>query len=180
MAGRGRLYGALCAAIFGASAASAEPAPVGASDEAVRAFRPPPADLHTFQRPFYFHKDGVPIELARADILECRDYAAKAVLWARIPDRVPVAEKAVKPEATGSGIISPLAAGVVLSLFGGAEQRKIAAANLRKCMGFKGYRRYALSEPLWEWLNRGEAAEILDRQARIASGSAPAAPWLDP
>lgn len=154
---------------------AAAPAP---SEAAVLAFRPAPGDETKYQRHFYFHRQGVALDAARADIVECRGYAAGVVLWARLPDRVPAPGKEIAPQATGSGIISPLVAGAVLDIFGGAEERKIVGANLRKCMGFKGYRRYGLSEPLWEWLNAGDDA--VDRQARIASGPAPAAKWLDP
>ncbi|HEX6375351.1 MAG TPA: hypothetical protein VFZ91_06485 [Allosphingosinicella sp.] len=176
----GRLRRTIFATAFGGWAAVAQAGDSAGSEAAVLSFRPAPGSETRFLRHVYFHKPGIRLETARADIAECRSYAGSAILYPQVPARIPVEADAVAPEALGGGGMTPLVAQAALGIFGGPEQRKIAAANMRKCMGFKGYRRYGLSEPLWEWLNDRDPSQAVERQARVAAGPAPAAPGLDP
>jgi hypothetical protein len=158
-----------------AAAAAAEAAP--ADEGAFLAYRP--ADGETFTRHFFFHRRGVALDEARSDLAECRTYAADAMLWPREPKSLPPDPKTLPPNVSG-GPMGPLAGGLAFALAEGSERSKIAAANMRKCMGFKGYDRYGLPDPLWKQLNAGTPDEALARQARLASGGAPAGRKLDP
>ena len=155
-----------------ALASPAEPA-----DAAFLAFRP--AEDESFGRHFFFHRPGVSLEEARADLEECRTYASSAMLWPRSPGSLPPDPDILPPQVTG-GSLGPLVGGLAFALVEGGERAKIAAANMRKCMGFKGYGRYGLSDPLWKQLNAGSPEEVLERQARLASGGAPSGRRLDP
>ncbi len=161
-----------------AAAVAAPAAEAGPQDEsAFLAYRPAADD--TFARHFFFHRPGVPLEEARADLAECRDYAADAMLWPREPKSLPPDPKTLPPNVSG-GPLGPVAGGLVFGLVEGGERAKIAAANMRKCMGFKGYDRYGLPDALWKQLNAGTPEEALLRQARLASGGAPSGRKLDP
>ena len=158
--------------------AAASPAGAGPPGERdFLAYRP--ADGETFARHFFFHRPGVALEEARADLAECRSYAADAMLWPREPDSMPPDPKLLPPDVSG-GPLGPVVGGLAFGLFAGGERAKIAATNMRKCMGFKGYDRYGLGEALWKQLNAGTAEEALLRQARLASGPPPSGRKLDP
>ena len=163
------LLGALLAAL--AWPAAAQPPDFG--------FEPTAGQAREFWRYFYFWKSGVTAERARADLGECQNYANGVILWAVLPERLPEEATRLRPQISG-GMMGPLVGGLVYSMVEGGLTRRIAIANLRKCMGFKGYRRFGLSEALWEQLNQGEAEAVLTRQARIAAGPEPARPSLDP
>jgi hypothetical protein len=153
-------------------------AEAGPTDEsAFLAYRP--AAEQTFARHFFFHRPGATEAEARADLAECRTYAADAMLWPREPESLPPDPKTLPPNVSG-GPLGPVVGGLAFGLFEGAERGKIAAANMRKCMGFKGYDRYGLPDALWDKLNSGTPEEVLLRLARLASGAAPAGRKLDP
>lgn len=157
---------------FSALAAQAEP-----GDAAFLAFRPPEGE--TFARHFFFHRPGVSLEEARADLAECKTYASSAMFLPRSPGSLPPDPEVLPPIVSG-GSVGPLVGNLAFGLIEGGERAKIAAANMRKCMGFKGYGRYGLSDPLWKQLNAGSPEEALLRQARLAAGAAPSGRRLDP
>ncbi|HEX8062983.1 MAG TPA: hypothetical protein VF535_07180 [Allosphingosinicella sp.] len=146
-------------------------------ESAFLAYRP--AAEETFARHFFFHRPGVPLDEASADLVECRTYADDAMLWPREPRSLPPDPKTLPPNVSG-GPMGPLVGGLAFSLVAGGERAKIASANLRKCMGFKGYDRYGLPDPLWKQLNSGTPDQVLLRLARLASGPAPSGRKLDP
>ncbi|HYE28701.1 MAG TPA: hypothetical protein VEA61_10765 [Allosphingosinicella sp.] len=164
-------------AILPAVLALALASPAQPADAAFLAFRP--AEGETFARHVFFHRPGVGMEEARADLAECRSYASSAMLWPREPDSLPPDPKQLPPDVSG-GPLGPVVGGLAFALVEGGERAKIAAANMRKCMGFKGYGRYGLSDALWKQLNAGTPEEVLLRQARLASGEAPSGRRLDP
>jgi hypothetical protein len=155
----------------GRAAAPWSPAPVSA-------YQPVRGDEGNFWRYFYFWKAGVTPDQARADILECRNYAANPILWARIPERMPLAGGVRGPDGTegGYGLIGALA----FDLVSGAQERRISLANTRRCMGFKGYGRYGLSAALAGSLNQGNVDEVVARLVAVASGPEPRQPSIAP
>jgi len=72
--------------------------------------------------------------------------------------------------------------------FSGSRGLMTHKANLRVCMGYKGYRRYGLPRDLWLKFNaedskapppEAEHTRMMMQQARLASGPAPAQPALN-
>ncbi|HEY0115127.1 MAG TPA: hypothetical protein VGB54_05350 [Allosphingosinicella sp.] len=163
---------ALATLVLGMVMAAQSPAAAGAPPpEAVTAYQPAPGDADNFWRYFFFWRGGTTAEAARADLAECGGYARDPALWARIPERMPL-EGGVQG-ADGSGGQYGLVGVAMFSLVQGGLERRIALANMRRCMGFKGYRRYGLSAALWEPLNRGSPEQVVDRLAAIAAGAEP-------
>ncbi len=156
-----------------AGAGFAPPAP-----EAVAAYQPARGDEGEFWRYFFFWRGGISLEEARADLRECADYARDPVLWARIPERMPIEGGVQGPNGTEGQF--GLTGAVIFSLVEGGLVRRIALANMRRCMGFKGYRRYGLSADLWRPLNRGSPEQIVERLAAIAAGPEPRQPGIAP
>lgn len=169
-------FGLILSILVAAGAAPAAEAEAPA-ESAFLAYRP--AADESFMRHFFFHRPGVALEEARADLAECRTYASSAMLWPREPKSVPPDPKVLPPDVSG-GPLGPLVGGIAFGLVEGGERSKISAANMRKCMGFKGYARYGLSDELWKQLNAGTPEEALLRQARLASGGPPSGRKLDP
>jgi hypothetical protein len=148
------------------------------SGESVVGYHPGPGDDGHFWRYFFFWKGGIAPEAARADFRECADYARDPVLWARIPDRLPLDGGVRGPNGT-EGSFGPSGA-VIFALVEGGLVRRIALANMRRCMGFKGYRRYGLSASLWRPLNEGSPEQVIERLAAIAGGPEPRQPAIAP
>ena len=170
------LAGAMIFALgLAAQPGSAVAAPLPAT---IQSYQPGRGDAGDFWRYFFFWKGGVTPEAARADLLECGTYAHSPVLWARIPERMPVDGGVQGPNGTEGGY--GLVGAAAFSLFEGAQVRRITLANLRRCMGFKGYRRYGLSAALWRPLNAGSPDEIVSRLAAIAAGAEPTQPSIAP
>lgn len=148
------------------AAGSAPPTPA-----AVAAYQPARGDEREFWRYFFFWRRGVAPDAARADLMECAGYAGDPVLWARIPERMPLEGGVRGPNGTEGQF--GLAGTIIFSLVEGGLVRRVALANLRRCMGFKGYRRYGLSSELWRSLHQGEAEQIMERLTAVAAGPEP-------
>lgn len=74
------------------------------------------------------------------------------------------------------------------AIIGSAKRRGARRANMRVCMGYKGYHRYGLPKQIWEQINFDEGnssptesdrQKMLMQQAKIASGPKPANPELN-
>jgi len=135
-----------------------------------------PADIQTYDKYFFFHREDTGFDEAYADIKEC-DALSSGIRYYGGQDNLFAAQYSVAG-ALGAAIGSALADAV----FGSAERRRIRRANLRACMSYKGYQRYGLSEQLWKAFNfeegngrkkEGEREADLLQQARAASGPKP-------
>jgi hypothetical protein len=128
---------------------------------------------------FYFHKNGVGYETAFADLDVCRLYTETAVTMIMPPKFVPLGGDVVVREVqTGYpwhyqqyGLVG----GLLIDYFAAIAQRDNAHATMRRCMAYKGYKRYAVSEKIRESLDSGTPAEKIAKLALIASGPAPQA-----
>ena len=74
------------------------------------------------------------------------------------------------------GIVGGLIVGAII----GGYEHTVERANLRRCMGYKGYKLYGLSRDLWHQVNTGSAEEIEQRFALIAAGPEPSSEAIDP
>jgi len=127
------------------------------------------SDLANGDKYFVFHRAGTDLAGAYRDIGEC-DAMARNLL-----------------PGTGNSPYQGVAAYVVIGAIVSANRRNVRRDNLRRCMFFKGYGRYALPKALWKEVSFDEGASplsdearrpLLLRQARIASGPRPAGPEL--
>ncbi|MBX3561531.1 MAG: hypothetical protein KF780_06915 [Sphingomonas sp.] len=140
-------------------------------------FTPDPDIESNYDKYYYFHRADADFDTAYMDILECDGYARG--LTHRVPYQpVPYAYAGTIGGAIGGAIGNALAD----AIYGSAERRRQRRYNMRTCMGFKGYRIYGLSKPLWEAFNfeegnrridEGERLRLLQIQARVASGPTP-------
>lgn len=107
---------------------------------------------------FMFHKPGIDLPTAKADLTYCSGFAGAV-------DARP------KPPAYGGGLIGALVTGVMNGVMEGVERRRMQDAAMRKCMGYLDYDRYFVAEPEWNAMMRGDGA--VDRKAAFASGPTP-------
>ena len=142
------------------------------------AFKPTPRDARSFDDYFYFHKSGVSYTRAFADLEQCRINAALAQVTALVPTLLPLGDvPASAPKLSQNYFLfgGPL----MNALIAEAEDENGAATN-RKCMAYKGYRRYGTSRALFKQVDSGTLAEKQARKALIASGPAPAGEAMEP
>jgi hypothetical protein len=152
-----------------------------------------------FDKYFYFWRENVDYNKAYADIVECDAYARGMAFR--------LGEGGSDFDSYNSYFAQPslpaVAGDVIGSLIGAAlakpvnklmdralaapKRRTAHRANLRVCMGYKGYRRYGLPKVIWQAFNfdeaNGDVAEgtrqrMLIQQARISSGPRPGQPEL--
>ena len=173
---RGRAVRAiLCSAWLAVLAVPAGAAPVAVlpapESIAVPDLSAPPsaADLKNGDKYFVFHRPGVDFAEAFRDIGEC-DAMARNLL-----------------PGTGNSLYQGAAVYAAVGAIVSANRRNVRRDNLRRCMFFKGYGRYALPKALWQQIAFDEGADpvsdearrpFLLRQARIASRPQPRGPEL--
>lgn len=140
------------------------------------AFEPTEKIIGTYDKYFYFHKDGVSFEDALFDIRDCDSLARGLNSGMGYQD---VYSPYGGLAGAAGGVIGNA---IAAAIFGSAEKRRIRRVNLRRCMNFKGYDRYGLEKDLWQKFNfeegfSGEAEHIrqgaIIQQAKVASGPKP-------
>ncbi|MES1973201.1 MAG: hypothetical protein V4472_12135 [Pseudomonadota bacterium] len=147
------------------------------------AFVETPADVQTYDKYFFFHRDDTSFDEAYADIKEC-DALASGIRYYGGQNNLYTGQYGLGG-AIGGAIGNLLAD----AIFGSAERRKIRRANLRNCMSYKEYQRYGVSGQQWKAFNFEEGngrkkeaereADLL-QQARVASGPKPQYKVLEP
>jgi hypothetical protein len=124
-----------------------------------------------------FHRTGTDFDTALADVRECDGYA-RGISYHIGGGPVPYPYAGTVAGAVGGAIGSALAD----AIFGAAERRKLRRRNMRTCMGFKEYQRYAVTEEEWssfafeEGEAEGEEKRELQLRMHAKIASAPAAP----
>lgn len=121
-------------------------------------------DLKDTNKYFFFHRSDTDFKAAYHDISEC-DTMARGLL-----------------PGTGNSPYGGLTVALGLAAIVSANQRNVRRKNLRRCMFFKGYSRYALPKDVWKQIAFDESGSgisgdarkpYLLKQARIASGPRP-------
>jgi len=138
-------------------------------------FKPDPEVIKNYWKYNYFHKAGVDYATALADVRECRLRSAITGLGG-LSGFVPYGDATggTAPRANVSPAIGGLVGGLIAGAVVDSLVERNHRANLRFCMGAKGYRQYGLPKELWRQINPDDAA-LGDRiQAGIASGPTPA------
>jgi len=149
-----RLTAAALALIAVAPGAHAQldPAAIAVPD---LSFTPGPKDEARYDAYFYFHRAGTDFATALADLRQC-DALAQGLT-----------------PGTGNPAIGGAALAGLSGAIASGNRRALARVNLRRCMFFKGYGRYGLSETIWRGIASGSDPLLV--QAKIASGATPAA-----
>ena len=143
-------------------------------------------DEGTSWKYFYFHKDGVSEEEARADIIQCYGYTQNLAVME--PGSSPAYASVPYGGTTGlspgaaalAGGLGALAGAVITGFMNAGERRAMARTNLRKCFGFKGYSRYELTKDEHQALHDGEQEIVRARLMEKATGPSPKAERLVP
>lgn len=125
-------------------------------------FTETPNDVENYDKYFYFHRTDTNFDQALRDLIECDDLAS------------------ARPRIGGAyGAVGNAFNDL---LYGSAYRRELRRLNMRRCMGYKGYRRYGLSKALWTLFNFEEGLSKLSDmqrlrylkiQAKVASEAAP-------
>ncbi|HTK59234.1 MAG TPA: hypothetical protein VL336_09660 [Sphingomicrobium sp.] len=153
-------------------AASSFPAP--AQQPVMPDLNVPASDLGDERKFFVFHKAGVSLEQARADLGFCSRYIARGqqrflpdfVAWKHADPARPV------PNNLNYGLVGV----AIMAIIDGPIDRSIRQARMMRCMLPRGYARYRTSEALWKRINSDDLASAIELQAQIASGPVPPAP----
>jgi hypothetical protein len=116
-------------------------------------------DDEDVRKHFWFHREGVTPEAARADIEYCLAQTNNV--------------RAEMKQSSGMyGLMGALIEGAIHSIIEGIESRRMRYAAMRMCMGVYGYARYEVPERQWQEMM--ESDDAVDRLTAYASGPAPA------
>jgi hypothetical protein len=146
------------------------------------AFAEAPADVATYDKYFFFHRENTSFDEAYADIKEC-DALASGIRYYGGQNNY------YGQYGIGGAIGGALGNMLADAIFGSAERRKIRRNNLRNCMSYKEYQRYGMSEERWKAFNfeegngrkkDDEREAALLQQAKVASGPKPQYKVLEP
>lgn len=183
------MMGALCALPVAVSAQAIKaPAPIRhfSSDEVAAiempdlAFDATPADAETYDKYFYFHRDGTDFDTAFNDLSEC-DALASGISYYGGGDPA-MANYYVAQYGLAGAAGGVIGSAIADAIFGSAERRRVRRVNMRNCMGFKGYDRFGMERERWQSFNFEEGfgrvndekrTAFLLKQARVASGPKP-------
>jgi hypothetical protein len=120
---------------------------------------------------FYFHNSAVSFAEAHADLTECRSHLV-AGAFLPMPGFVPWVETNKRKIVTGPSQFG-LVGAVISSIIAPKAERGIRNNKMRRCMGVRGYVRYAVKEASWDVLNEGEEPKLIAMQAKLATGPKP-------
>ncbi len=132
---------------------------------------------------YYFHNPSVSFAEAYQDLAECRAHLATGGA-AAVPGFIPWDQAHRRKLYQGSPFV-PYSPSLLGAAVGGLVTAGLAAIiapkmerggrsnKMRRCMGTRGYVRYAIPESAFETLNKGEEAQLIAMQAKLASGPRP-------
>jgi len=177
-----RTVAALAAALLGlasASHAAAPEAPLVPPAPATLSMPPLPLpftekDRRDSNSRYYFHKEGASYQAVIADLMLCTEYSHTVTLVARPKDFIPLGSIVMAPDRRGTIAMNAFATlGLVGAMLGAYVESEMAEGNMRLCMSYRGYKRYAVSRAAYREITRGSDTETMQRQAIVASGPAP-------
>ena len=144
------------------------------------AFEATPADVETYDKYFYFHRDGTDFDTAFNDLSEC-DAVSSGINYYSSYDAA-MGSYYYSQYGIGGAIGFVFSDALEDAIFGSTERRRIRRVNMRNCMGYKGYSRYGLEKERWQAFHFEEGFKRVDddkrtaylmKQARVASGPKP-------
>lgn len=132
---------------------------------------------------YYFHNPAVSFAEAYRDVAECRAHLVTAGA-AAVPGFIPWDQAHRRKTYQGAPFV-PYSPSLVGTMVGGVVTAGLAAIilpkmergarsnKMRRCMGTRGYVRYAIPEAAFDTLNKGDEAQLIAMQAKLASGPKP-------
>ena len=72
-------------------------------------------------------------------------------------------------------MIKAVMIGIMADIITPKMERGLRSNKLRRCMGTRGYQRYAISEAEWDEINKGDEQQIILMHAKLATGPRPQA-----
>lgn len=115
---------------------------------------------------FAFVSPSLTYAQAYADIAECRSFLATGIMRPT-PSFVPWEEPSVRPPVVYQPV--GIAAGIIASIIIPKLERGLRNNKLRRCMGTRGYQRFAVPEAAWKTLNEGDELQLIAMQAKLAT-----------
>lgn len=184
---------ALILSSTGAAAGQSKPAPVVSQPRNVGDPLPDPATIvvpdvtpptdpkvrEDGYKFYYFHNPNVTFAEAYADLAECRTFllwpsggmVPGFVWWKPGVYRPPSAPKSDKSGLSPYGLVGDALAAIMAPKMERGSRSNI----MRRCMGTRGYARYAITESAFDQLNDGpDEDKLILMQAKLASGPKPA------
>jgi hypothetical protein len=122
---------------------------------------------------YYFHRSDVSFEEAYQDLRECRTHLVSGGP-AALPGFIPWGEQHQREKVEGTPLVGGLVVGAIAAVVIPKMIRGQQSNKMRRCMGTRGYDRYAIPEETWNLLNEGDEQQLIQLQAKLASGPKPA------
>jgi hypothetical protein len=171
---------ALAAALLSVAAQAGEPVIAVTPPDPAKLTMPPlplaytDKDLRSADSRYYYHKDGASYLSAFAEMTLCTQDSHTVTLVARPPDFAPAGSAIPARDQRGTVIANAWATyGLVGGLLGAYVEGEMQEGEMRLCMSYRGYKRYAVSREAYRELTRGSDADTMARQALAASGPTP-------
>lgn len=120
---------------------------------------------------YYFHRSGTSFDDAYRDLTECRGHLVTGGA-AAVPGFIPWDEahqRKIPQRIQPYGLVGGALAAIILPKM----ERGARSNKMRRCMGTRGYARYAITEESWNRLNEGDERQLILMQAKLASGPKP-------
>ncbi|NJM50741.1 MAG: hypothetical protein HC843_07570 [Sphingomonadales bacterium] len=120
---------------------------------------------------YYFHNPDISFADAYQDFVECRGYL-RVGGGVALPGFIPWTETYQRPvyaQYPQYGLVGA----VLIAIISPKAERGVRSNKMRRCMGTRGYVRYAIPEKTFDEINEGEEAKILIVQAKLATGPKP-------
>lgn len=143
-------------------------------------FEPTPEVIETYDKYFFFHRNGTDFDAAFNDLSEC-DAVSSGINYYGGGDSY-MANYYVTQYGLAGAAGGVIGSAIADAIFGSAERRRIRRINMRNCMGFKGYDRYGMEKERWQTfhfeegfgrVNDTKRDGYIMKQARVASGPTP-------
>lgn len=115
---------------------------------------------------FAFFNPSLTYAQAYTDVAECRSFLATGIMRP-LPSFVPWEEPSARPPVVYRPV--GLAAGIIASIIIPKLERGQRNNKLRRCMGPRGYKRFAIPEAAWKTLNEGAEMQLIAKQAKLAT-----------
>jgi hypothetical protein len=122
---------------------------------------------------YYFHNTGVSFAEAHQDFTECRAHLA-AGGGVRIPGFI-AWDEAHRRQVVETTTLFPggMAGDMLAFLILPKIERGLKSNKMRRCMGTRGYVRFAIPEAIWDTINKGDETAQVNMQAKLAVGPKP-------
>lgn len=115
---------------------------------------------------FAFVNPSLTYAQAYADVAECRSFLPTGIMRP-LSSFVPWEEPSVRPAVVYRPV--GIAAGIIASIIIPKLERGQRNNKLRRCMGIRGYQRFAIPEAAWQSLNEGDELGLIAKQAKLAT-----------